>query len=103
MAYVCDIPDSKGFDSARVAANLFGDCDKSRCPAFSESVLLQRQTVLKALCSHGGLLCRRRNLEELFPNPGVFPLKTAAEAAAQSELASLIPAPVEEAQEDPPP
>ncbi|CAJ1397060.1 unnamed protein product [Effrenium voratum] len=71
--------------------------------AFSESVLLQRQTVLKALCSHGGLLCRRRNLEELFPNPGVFPLKTAAEAAAQSELASLIPAPVEEAQEDPPP
>ncbi|CAE7579672.1 Dhodh [Symbiodinium sp. CCMP2456] len=38
--------------------------------AFSEKVLLQRKTVLRAFCSHGGLLCRRRGLEVLFPTAG---------------------------------
>eukprot|EP00913_Durusdinium_trenchii_P004353 g4035.t1 len=58
--------------------------------AFSEEVLLSRQTVMKSLCSHGGLLCRRRGLETLFPSAGSFQLKTAAEAAALKELQSLI-------------
>lgn len=62
--------------------------------AFSEQLLLSRQTVLKALVSHGGLLCRRRGLEMLFPKTGsIFPLKTSAEAAALTELQSLVPEP----------
>eukprot|EP00435_Cladocopium_sp_Y103_P002582 s1850_g1.t1 len=62
--------------------------------AFSEQVLMSRQTVLKALMSHGGLLCRRRGLEMLFPNAGsIFPLKTSAEAEALKELQSLVPEP----------
>ncbi|CAK9003010.1 unnamed protein product [Durusdinium trenchii] len=69
--------------------------------AFSEEVLLSRQTVMKSLCSHGGLLCRRRGLETLFPSAGSFQLKTAAEAAALKELQSLVPEPeVPEAEEE---
>jgi len=65
--------------------------------AFSEQVLMSRQTVLKALMSHGGLLCRRRGLEMLFPNAGsIFPLKTSAEAEALKELQSLVPEPPQE-------
>ncbi|CAE8706444.1 unnamed protein product [Polarella glacialis] len=38
--------------------------------ALSEQVLLQRTSVMQGLCSHGGLLCRRRGLEALFPRGG---------------------------------
>ncbi|CAE8677796.1 unnamed protein product, partial [Polarella glacialis] len=63
--------------------------------ALSEQVLLQRTSVMQGLCSHGGLLCRRRGLEALFPRGGGFgaPLSTSSEAAALRELLSLVPPP----------
>lgn len=66
--------------------------------AFAEPALLQLRTVLQALCSHGGLLCRRRGLESLFPLVGKSgpPVKTSSEASRLTELQSLVPLPPEE-------
>jgi len=64
---------------------------------WSQQALLQRPSVLRALCSHGALLCRRRGLETLFPSGGAGkPLLSAAEAAAAVELQSLVPPPAQE-------
>jgi len=64
---------------------------------WSQQALLQRPSVLRALCSHGALLCRRRGLETLFPSGGAGkPVLSAAEAAAAVELQSLVPPPVQE-------
>jgi len=70
--------------------------------AFSEKVLLQRKTVLRAFCSHGGLLCRRRGLEVLFPTAGSgWSLATSSQAAALQELQSLVPEATPEEEEAP--
>lgn len=36
---------------------------------------------MKSLCSHGGLLCRRRGLETLFPSAGSAPMKAVSQPA----------------------
>lgn len=70
--------------------------------AFSEKVLLQRKTVLRSFCSHGGLLCRRRGLEVLFPTAGSgWSLATSSQAAALQELQSLVPEATPEEEEAP--
>jgi len=57
--------------------------------------LLHHPAVLKALCTHGGLLCRKRALAALFPaGPGDGPqLRNAAEAEEVASLTMLVPAP----------
>lgn len=71
--------------------------EEATVPLTSQEVQ-RHPAVLRGLCSHGGLLCRRRALAALFsegsPTP---PLVTFAEASEARGLPCLIPAPPEAA------
>lgn len=76
--------------------------------ALEEQALLRHPQVVKGLCSHGALLCRKaRALEALFPRPGagLLPVLSSQEAADLEGLEALAPPaePAEggEAHEDP--
>lgn len=60
--------------------------------ALDEAALLQRPAVLRALVSHGGLLCRRRGLDVLFPETGSHVvLLSSKEVLDLRPLASVLP------------
>jgi hypothetical protein len=70
--------------------------------------LFRNKAVLRGLCTHGGLLCRRRGLDMFFPSTGIEEpssiLHDTAQAAAAQGLSSIVPIPappeVEEKPED---
>lgn len=59
--------------------------------ALTEEALLLRPSVVRALCSHGGLLCRRRGLEALFTSASGGGACLTSTAAPTVELKSLLP------------
>jgi len=71
--------------------------------ALEEAALLRHPQVVKGLCSHGALLCRKaRALDVLFPRSGegLVPVLSSQEAAELQGLEALAP-PAEVAPEDP--
>lgn len=72
--------------------------------AFDEN-LIRNKAVLRGLCTHGALFCRRRALAMLFPPATAsvpsLALHDTAQAAAAQGLASLVPTPPPTAEEVP--
>jgi len=62
---------------------------------FDERALLRKPAVLGALCTHGGLLCRKRALAMLFPTGQTsgLALHNSAESAEAKGLVSKVPTP----------
>lgn len=74
--------------------------------AFDEK-LVRNKAVLRGLCTHGGLLCRRRGLGVLFPSASVATASPAlhdtAQAASAQGMTTLVPTPPPSPVEDPAP
>lgn len=71
---------------------------------FDEKTLLRKPAVLRALCTHGGLLCKKRALAMLFPGGQAsgLALHNSAESAEAKGLFSMVPTPPPTQESSPP-